>query len=330
MMGAVVRSWGFSLPKQQLHNAELAARVGVTEEWIYERTGIKSRRIASAGESTASLAISAGTDALERAELRPDQIDLVIVATATADQQLPGAAPLVQAGIGATRAGAFDVGAGCAGFLYALSVASALVGAGTIRRVLVCGADVLSRVTDYSDARSCILFGDGAGAAVVEATEGSGQVGPFLLHSDGTATGLLHIDHETGLIRMEGRQVYRRAVQGMTESVREIVAAAGISLDDVRLLVAHQANARILEAVASQLGLDERRVLTNIVRYGNTSAASIPIAIAEAAQQNILEDGDIVVLTAFGAGFVWGAGMLRWSTRSQDQERALVSEAVGV
>jgi 3-oxoacyl-[acyl-carrier-protein] synthase III len=329
-MGAVVRSWGFSLPEQQLDNAELAARVGVSEEWIYERTGIRSRRIAGEGESTASLATLAGTDALERAQLRPEEIDLVIVATATADQQLPGAAPLVQAALGATNAGAFDVGAGCAGFLYGLSVASALVGAGTTRRVLVCGADALSRVTDYSDARSCILFGDGAGAAVVEATEGSGQVGPFLLHSDGSATNLLHIDRDTGLIQMEGRQVYRRAVQAMTESVREIVATAGISLDEVRLLVAHQANARILEAVASQLGLDERRVLTNIVRYGNTSAASIPIAIAEAAQQNVLEDGDIVVLTAFGAGFVWGAGMLRWSTRAQDRQTSRVAEVAGV
>jgi 3-oxoacyl-[acyl-carrier-protein] synthase-3 len=260
----------------------------------------------------------------------PEQLDLVIVATATADQQLPGAAPLVQAKLGATHAGAFDIGAGCSGFLYALSVASGLVDSGTVKRVLVCGADVLSRVTDYSDARSCILFGDGAGAALVEATEGAGQVGPFLLHSDGDATGLLYIDPETRLIRMEGRQVYRRAVQGMTDSVREIVAAAGISLDDVRLLVAHQANARILEAVASQLGLDERRVLTNIVRYGNTSAASIPIAIAEAAEQNILEDGDIVILTAFGAGFVWGAGMLRWSAGLQDQQRSRTAEVVSV
>jgi 3-oxoacyl-[acyl-carrier-protein] synthase III len=329
-LGAVVRSWGFSLPQKQLQNAELAARVGVSEEWIYERTGIKSRRIAGDGESTASLATLAGLDALGRAGVDPQELDLVIVATATADQQLPGAAPLVQARLGATRAGAFDVGAGCAGFLYALSVASGLVDSGTARRVLVCGADVLSRVTDYSDARSCILFGDGAGAALVEATEGSGQIGPFILHSDGNATDLLRIDDDSQLIHMEGRQVYRRAVQGMTESVREIVAAAGINLDDVRLLVAHQANARILEAVASQLGLDERRVLTNIVRYGNTSAASIPIAIAEAAEQNILEDGDIVILTAFGAGFLWGAGVLRWSVGLQDQLRSRTAETVGV
>jgi 3-oxoacyl-[acyl-carrier-protein] synthase III len=329
-MGAVVRSWGFALPETQLRNAELAARVGVSEEWIYERTGIMSRRIAGPGETTSSLATLAGKEALERAGIGADELDLVIVATATADEQLPGAAPLVQAKIGATRAGAFDVGAGCAGFLYALSVASALVDSGSVRRVLVCGADVLSRVTDYSDARSCVLFGDGAGAAVVEKTDGAGQVGPFLLHSDGDAIDLLRIDHESRLIKMEGRQVYRRAVQGMTESVRELVAAAGISLDDVRLLVAHQANARILEAVASQLGLDERRVLTNIVRYGNTSAASIPIAIAEATQQNILEEGDIVVLTAFGAGFVWGAGMLRWSAGLQEQGRVRAAETVGV
>jgi 3-oxoacyl-[acyl-carrier-protein] synthase III len=329
-VGAFVRSWGFSLPETQLQNSELAARVGVSEDWIYERTGIRSRRIAGEGESTASLATEAGLDALGRAGVKPDELDLVIVATATADQQLPGVAPMVQARLGATRAGAFDVGAGCAGFLYALSVATALVDSGAVGRVLVCGADVLSRVTDYSDARSCILFGDGAGAALVETRNGAGQLGPFLLHSDGSATDLLLIDQETHLIRMEGRQVYRRAVQGMTDSVREIVAAAGISLDDVRLLVAHQANARILEAVASQLGLDERRVLTNIVRYGNTSAASIPIAIAEAAQQNVLDDGDIVILTAFGAGFVWGAGMLRWSAGLQDQQRARTAEAVGV
>jgi 3-oxoacyl-[acyl-carrier-protein] synthase III len=329
-VGAFVRSWGFSLPETQLQNAELAARVGVSEEWIYERTGIRSRRIAGEGESTASLATLAASDALGRAGVDAAELDLVIVATATADERLPGAAPLVQARLGATSAGAFDVGAGCAGFLYALSVASGLVDSGAVRRVLVCGADVLSRVTDYSDARSCVLFGDGAGAALVETSEGPGQIGPFLLHSDGSATDLLHIDHETGLIKMEGRQVYRRAVQAMTESVREIVAAAGISLDDVRLLVAHQANARILEAVAAQLGLDEGRVLTNIVRYGNTSAASIPIAVAEAAQQNILEDGDIVILTAFGAGFVWGAGMLRWTAGLQEQQGARTAETVGV
>jgi 3-oxoacyl-[acyl-carrier-protein] synthase III len=329
-MGAVVKSWGFSLPETQLRNDELAARVGVSEEWIYERTGIRSRRIAGPGETTSSLATLAGRQALERAGVTAEELDLVIVATATADEQLPGAAPLVQSGLGATRAGAFDVGAGCAGFLYALSVASSLVDSGSVRRVLVCGADVLSRVTDYSDARSCVLFGDGAGAALVERTDGPGQVGPFLLHSDGGAIDLLRIDHETGKIKMEGRQVYRRAVQGMTESVRELVAAAGISLDDVRLLVAHQANARILEAVASQLGLDERRVLTNIVRYGNTSAASIPIAIAEATQQNILEEGDIVMLTAFGAGFVWGAGMLRWSAALQEQRDVRTAETVGV
>jgi 3-oxoacyl-[acyl-carrier-protein] synthase-3 len=329
-MGAVVRSWGFSLPEKQLRNAELAARVGVTEEWIYERTGIRSRRIAGPDETTSSLATLAGLDALGRAGVAPEELDLVIVATATADQRLPGAAPLVQAGLGATRAGAFDVGAGCAGFLYALSVASALVDSGAVRRILICGADVLSRVTDYSDARSCVLFGDGAGAALVEKTEGPGQVGPFRLHADGSAIGLLYIPPETGVIKMEGRQVYRRAVQGMTESVREVVAAAGITLDDVRLLVAHQANARILEAVASQLGIDEGRVLTNIVRYGNTSAASIPIAIAEATQQNILEEGDIVILTAFGAGFVWGAGMLRWSAGLQEQRDVVAAEAVGV
>jgi 3-oxoacyl-[acyl-carrier-protein] synthase III len=329
-VGALVRSWGFSLPETQLRNAELAAKVGVTEDWIYERTGIRSRRIAGEGETTSSLATLAGLDALQRAGVGAEELDLVIVATATADQRLPGAAPLVQARLGATRAGAFDVGAGCAGFLYALSVASGLVDSGTVRCVLVCGADVLSRVTDYSDARSCILFGDGAGAALVEKTDGPGQIGPFLLHSDGAAIDLLHIDQTSGLIKMEGRQVYRRAVQGMTESVREVVAAAGISLDDVRLLVAHQANARILEAVASQLGLDEQRVLTNIVRYGNTSAASIPIAIAEATQQNILEEGDIVILTAFGAGFVWGAGMLRWSAGLQEQNRAHTAETVSV
>lgn len=329
-MGAVIRSWGFSLPEKQLRNDELAERVGVTEEWIFERTGIRSRRIAGEDETTASLATLAGFDALGRAGVPPEELDIVILATCTPDERLPGAAPLLQAKLGAHRAGAFDVGAGCAGFLYGLSVASALVESGSVRRALVCGADVLSRITDYSDARSCILFGDGAGAALVEKTDGPGRIGPFVLRSDGDALELLHLHPDTGLIRMEGRLVYRRAVQAMTESVREVLAAADISLEDVRLLVAHQANARILEAVASQLGLDESRVLTNIVRYGNTSAASIPIAIAEATQQNILEEGDIVLLTAFGAGFVWGAGMLRWGTGSEDHHDLQAVEAVGV
>ncbi len=230
----------------------------------------------------------------------------------------------MHAALGATRAGAFDLNAGCTGFVYALAQANALVDASAARRVVVCGTDVMTRVADYGDARSCVLFGDGAGAAIVERVEGPSRIGPFVWHTDGSQPHLLYIPPDTGLIRMEGREVYRRAVDGMTRAVKEILGATSMSIDDVDLLVAHQANARILEAVGERLGLRREQVSSNIARLGNTSAASIPLALADEEAAGRLNEGDVVVLAAFGAGFLCGAGIVRWGSRI-DQAGALAA-----
>ena len=310
-MKAAITGWGTALPPTRLDNHALAARLDVSEEWIFQRTGIRSRRIVE-HETTTTLAIAASSAALAKAGIAPDAIDLVIVATTTSEYQLPSTASLVQAGLGCTNAGAFDLNAACSGFLYGLAQANSAIESGACRRVLVCGADTLSTMTDYTDVHSCILFGDGAGAVVVEATEGAAGLGPFTLRSDGSEPELLYIRSDERLIRMQGREVYRRAVEAMTSALTEIVDEAGIALDDVALVVAHQANARIVEAVAARLGIDPVKLVVNIEMVGNTSAASIPIALAEAADQGRLVDGDVVAIAAFGAGFAWGAGVLRW------------------
>jgi 3-oxoacyl-[acyl-carrier-protein] synthase III len=329
-MGSSITGWGTALPERELHNSELAARLDLSEDWIVERTGIRSRRIASEGQTTSLLAAAAGAAALGKAGISATELDLILVATCTPDYQLPPTGPLVGAALGATGIGAFDINAACSGFLYGLAQASALIEAGTARRVLVCGADILSRVTDYEDPKTSVLFGDGAGAAVLEKVDGPTRVGPFRLLADGSQPELLWIPETGGCIQMEGRDVYRRAVDGMTRSVRDVVVESGMSVDDVDLVIAHQANARILEAVASRLGLPQEKVVLNISRYGNTSAASIPIAISEAVDSGVVKDNDVIVMTAFGAGFTWGAGIVRWGTRVDDtQELAVAGRARG-
>lgn len=311
-MGSALTACGIALPEKTLGNAELGERLGVSEDWIFHRTGIHTRRIVGPEDSIASLATTAGAQALERVGLDAQQIDLVIVATFTGESQLPANAPVVAASLGAHNAGAFDTNAACSGFLYGLAQAAALVENGTNRRVLVCGADVLSAVTDVQDVGTSILFGDGAGAVVVEHIEGPTRLGPFTLRADGSRPEFLCIPPETGKIHMVGREVYRHAVESMVSSVQELLKETSLALEDVDLLVAHQANARILSAVADRLGIAEERTLTNIARFGNTSAASIPLALAEASESGVIKDGDNVVLTAFGGGFTWGAGLVRW------------------
>lgn len=312
MTGAAITGWGMALPPQELSNADLAARLGVDEEGIFTRTGIRTRRIAGPDETSASLGTEAARAALRTAGVAAEDLDMVIVATSTPDFQLPSAASLVQAQLNASRAGAYDLNAACSGFLYALAQASAVVEAGMGERMLVVGADTLTRVTDVNDPKTSIIFGDGAGAVVVERIDGPTRLGPFKLLSDGSLAPLLYIPPEEGFMRMRGREVYRHAVEGMTQSVCDILESAGFTIEDVDAFVAHQANARILEAVASRLGLKEERVLSTIERVGNTSAASIPIELALAGDDGLLADDDIVVLTAFGAGFAWGAGVVRW------------------
>jgi 3-oxoacyl-[acyl-carrier-protein] synthase-3 len=321
-MGSAVTGWGTALPERELRNEELAARLGLTDRWIVERTGIRARRVVGPGETTATLATVAGAAALERAGVAGTDVDLVILATCTPDHKMPASASLVQHALGAANAGAFDLNAACSGFLYGLAQASAFVEAGGARRVLLIGSDVLTTVTDYAEPKSCVIFGDGAGAVVVEAIDGPTRLGPFQLGSDGSQPELLYIPNETGMIHMEGREVYRRAVEGMARSVRDILSSAGLSLSDVDLLVAHQANSRIVEAVAARLELPMERVALNIAEIGNTSAASIPLALSDAVDGGTLRDGDCVVVTTFGAGFTWATGVLHWGLASARQPAA--------
>ncbi|HYY44037.1 MAG TPA: beta-ketoacyl-ACP synthase III [Actinomycetota bacterium] len=311
-MGAAVTGWGCAVPNKRLTNEELSQRIGLDEDWILERTGVKERRIAAEGQSTSSLAAQAGVRALEEAGLSGQDLDYIIVATVTGDYKFPATASLVQSALGAERAAAYDLGAGCSGFLYALAQAGSLIDSGAARRVLVCGADILSRITDYSDPRTCVLFGDGAGAVVVERFEGPSRIGPFVLRSDGSRPELLWIPPDDRYLRMQGREVYRHAVDGMARTVADVLRASGAKQEEVDLLVAHQANGRILAAVADRLGFSSDRVASNIDRYGNTSSASIPIALCEAVEAGTIGDGSVLVLAAFGAGFAWGAGVLVW------------------
>jgi 3-oxoacyl-[acyl-carrier-protein] synthase III len=325
MTGSTIAGAGIALPDKVLRNAELAPRLGLPEGWIESRTGIHARRIASAGDTAASLGTRAAKDALADAGVGPDDVDTIICATVTPQWRIPATACLIQAALGSSRAVAFDINAGCSGFLVALAHADALIRAGTGERVLVIGSEVLSGITDWDDPKTAVLFGDGAGAVVVERSEETAQLGPFRLLSDGRRPELLYVPTDTGLVHMEGREVYRAAVDAMANSVADLLADARMEASDIDLLVAHQANQRILDAVAARLGLDESVAFSNIARYGNTSAASIPIALFEATLQGRLEEGDRVVLTAFGAGFTWGAALVRWGTaRAGRPERVAV------
>lgn len=319
MSGSRITGWGTALPGRIVTNAELAASLGIDTEWIWTRTGIRERRIAGKEETTTSLAATATRAACARAGLTPRDLDTVIVATITPDRRIPGAGPMLAAEIGAIQAWAYDLNAGCSGFLVALAQATALVRSGSAERVAVCGADLLSRITDWTDPQSCILFGDGAGAVVVEVSERD-ALGPFVLGSDGSHPEMLWTRSSDGLIEMQGREVYKRAVSEMASSVSAAAAAAGAALDDIDLVVAHQANARILAAVADRLGLPAERFATNIATVGNTSAASIPLALDSALSEDRIADDAGVMLTAFGAGFTWGAGLVRWQPSPTAQE----------
>jgi 3-oxoacyl-[acyl-carrier-protein] synthase-3 len=311
-VGVEITGWGTALPEKKLTSAELAERFDVTEDWIVKRTGIRARRIAGPDDTSSSLATAAGAEAIKTAGITPDELGLVLVATCTPDLQLPSTAGFVQSELGAINAGACDLEAACAGFVYALAQCAALIEVGTVRNVLVCGAEVLSRITDYSDLSSCVLFGDGAGALVLQHTDAPTRLGPFKLHHDGARADLLYIPPDKGVMYMDGREVYRHAVAGMSSSVAALLSEVDMDVDDVDLVVAHQANRRILEAVGKKLGADPARIFIGIEEVGNTSAASIPLALVHAASGGRLEPGHRAVVTAFGAGFAWGSGMLQW------------------
>lgn len=323
-MPATITGLGTAVPDQRVTNADLEARVDTTDAWIVERTGIRERRAAGPGETTASLAIAAGAAAIKDAGLTPSDIDLLIVATCTPEQPLPSTAAFVQEALG-LQCGAFDLGAACSGFVYGTVVASGLVGNG-VGAALVIGAETLTRIIDPDDRSTCILFGDGAGAAVIQPSAPGSDAGllawdlgcdgsgiPFLeLQAGGsrkplTAEGIANREQYA---TMDGQSVFRFAVRAVIDSSRRTLAGAGVSAEEVDWFVPHQANQRIIDAAAHRLGFGPERVVGNLERYGNTSAASIPLALEEAAPN--FRDGDLVLLSGFGAGMTWASALLRW------------------
>jgi 3-oxoacyl-[acyl-carrier-protein] synthase-3 len=308
--GPGVAAIAAALPARVVENDEIAAPVGVDSDWISSRTGVRRRRRVD-GENLVDLSARAGSQALALAGVDPAEIDLVLVATFTADDLLPNAAPQVAARLGASSAGAVDVGAACTGFLSGLSLASAQLEAKRARAAVVIGAEVLSGVVDYDDRRTAGLFGDGAGAAVLTG-RGPGRIGGIVLRSDGARGDLIRASNDERLVRMDGRATFRAAVAAMSDVTIEVLSDAGLGLDEVDLFVYHQANSRIITAVGERLALPAGRVVDSIAEYGNTSAASIPIALAEAAARGQLNRGSRVLLSAFGAGLTWGAGIIEW------------------
>jgi 3-oxoacyl-[acyl-carrier-protein] synthase-3 len=314
LRAAALASVAMAVPERVVTNAAVAEGAGVTEQWIVHRTGVHERRHVSEGERLQDLATAAGRSALGAAGVDAADVDLVLVATLAADELTPNCAPLVAHDLGATRAGAMDVSAACTGFLSALALATAQVEGGRAGNVLVIGADVLSRFVDKTDRGTAALFADGAGAAlVVPAANGRGRIGDIVLYCDGTGAPAIRAGHDDQTIRMQGHDTFKAAVHRMSEASLEATQRAGLDIDDIDLFVYHQANGRILTAVRERLGLDAGRVINSIDRYGNTSAATLPIALADARERGMLEPGMNVLLAAFGAGFTWGAGVIEWA-----------------
>lgn len=320
---SLVLGSGAYLPERILTNEELSTRIDTTDEWIVERTGIRERRIAGDNETTSDIAVRAADAALANAGLSVGDVDLIIVATSTPDQTFPSCATMVQAGLGSTRGIAFDVQAVCSGFVYALATADNFMRAGQADTALVIGAETFSRILDWTDRATCVLFGDGAGALVLRSSTGNGSAGDrgvlsTHLHADGRFHDLLYVDggpgsnKEVGHLRMQGREVFRHAVVFLADVVDEALARHGLTAGDVDWFVPHQANRRIIDAMAKRLGLATDRVVITIDRHANTSAASIPLALDEANRDGRIGEGDLVLIEAMGGGFTWAAGVIRW------------------
>jgi 3-oxoacyl-[acyl-carrier-protein] synthase-3 len=315
---ASILSVATELPERRVTSAEIAARLGIPEEWILTRTGIRERRQARADERLSDYCARAGASALARAGVDPLDLDLVLVATLSQDELTPNTAPLVAHALGAERAGAIDVGAACTAFLSGLDLAAAQIESGRADRVLLCGADFITRITNYDDKMTAPLFADAAGAAVLGAVERDGDdgfIGPIVLGADGSHACTIFAKHETRLIEMDGPEVFRNAVTRMTEATMQAIELAGVSLDEIDLFVYHQANARITRAIGDRLGLEPERVVDCIATLGNSSAATLPLALAAAQADGRLHGGARVLLSAFGAGFTWGAGVIEWGGR---------------
>ena len=320
---SIITGLGAYLPETVLTNADLARRVDTSDEWIVSRTGIRRRRIAAPGEKTSDLALKAAKAALRDAELPVEKIDLVVVATTTPDETFPAVATAIQARLGMTRGAAFDVQAVCSGFIYAIAVADNFIKAGQAKTVLVIGAETMSRILDWTDRSTCVLFGDGAGAVVLQAASGNGNASDrgvlsTLIYSDGRLHDLLYVDggpsstKTTGYLRMQGPEVFRHAVINTTAAIEAAADAAGASVADIAWIVPHQANQRILDATARRLGVPPERVISTIADHGNTSAASVPLALAVGVEDGRIKRGDLVLMEAMGGGFTWGASLVRW------------------
>lgn len=321
---AHIVGWGMAVPDTVLTNDDLAAIVETNDEWIRTRTGIRERRIASERESTASLGLKAAQQALDVADILPAELDMVIVATSTPEQIFPSTASMIQAWLGASKAGAFDLSAACSGFVYGVNMAAQSIRSGSIQTALVIGAETMSRVLDWQDRSTCILFGDGAGAVVLQASDIEGGVMSAILRSDGNGCDLLGLPsvgsidsislngHKPNKLYMNGGEVFKFATRVVSESVQQAVAAAGLTMDDVTVIVPHQANQRIIQSAARNLKLDADMFVSNLDRYGNTSAASIPIALTEAVQEGRIKPDDYVVFVGFGGGLTWAAMVVQW------------------
>ncbi len=324
---AQITALGMYVPEKRVTNDDLALLVDTSDEWIRERSGISERRIVSEGQANSDLSVKAIENAFQGGDFRPEELDLIIVATVTPDMMFPSTACIVQDKIGARNAWSFDLSGACSGFLYAMATGAQFVQTGMYKKVLVVGTDVMSSILNFEDRSTCVLFGDGAGAILLEPTEDE-DVGiiDFLLHSDGAggkflympAGGSLHpashetIDKKMHYVHQDGRNVFKHAVKLITEVSRDILERNGYTADDVNLLIPHQANLRIIQSSLERLGLSPDRVVINIDRYANTTAATIPIGLTEAHQQGRIKKGDLLLLASFGAGFTWGSVLLRW------------------
>jgi len=326
MIRAKITGTGSAFPDKVLTNCDIEKLVETSDDWITSRTGIKERRVAVEGEYTSTFASRAAENALQMAGLSAAEIDLIIVGTITPDFPFPATACLVQNNIKASKAAAFDVAAACSGFLYGLSVADKFIKTGAAKKALVIGAEVLTRIVDWTDRNTCCLFGDGAGAVVLEAVSGDAGVLSTHIHSDGTSWELLHqpgcgsrnpasqktLDEKLIYLRMQGNEVFKLAVRAMEDAAQEALAANGMTAADLNLFIPHQANRRIIDAIGKRLGVSDEQLFVNLERYGNTSAASIPIALDEANRTGRIKAGDIVLFDAFGGGLTWASALVRW------------------
>lgn len=317
---------GSAVPERVLSNHDLEKMVDTTDEWITTRTGIKERRIASPDEFTSTLATRAALNALDMAGINPAELDMIVVATVTPDYPFPSTAALLQNNIKAVNASAFDISAACSGFIYAASIVDKFIKSGTVKNALVVGAEVLSRIVDWSDRNSCLLFGDGAGAVVLQADKGASGILDTFMMSDGSNWELLYqpapgnrnpasyqvVDERLAFIRMQGNEVFKLAVRAMEDAANKVLSAGNMTPADVDLFIPHQANRRIIDAIGKRLGIPDDKVYVNIERFGNTSSASIPLALDEANRRGLIKPDDLLLLDAFGGGMAWGAVTIRW------------------